>query len=71
MVRLIINLDSVRGNDPETFPSKFSAPQWKDFVTVRMGRLHWDGSITFSEMLRQVSVRVPISGQSHFLVCPG
>ena len=68
MAQLIINQDATLRNYLEAFGSKFSAPQWKYFVTVLMGLLHCEGSKTLSGLLRQVAVVVTVSGLSRFLV---
>lgn len=68
MAQLIINQDATLRNYLEAFQPKFSAPQWKYFVTVQMGLLHCAGSKTLSGMLRQVAVVVTMSGLSRFLI---
>jgi hypothetical protein len=45
----------------------FSLPQWKYFVTVLLGLLHCDERRTLTGLLRQVAVRVSLSGLSRFL----
>lgn len=70
MAQLIILQEATLRNYLEAFRRKFSAPQWKYFVTVLMGLLHCDGSKTLSGMLRQVAVWVTISGLSRFLISP-
>lgn len=61
MAQLIISQDAILHNDLEAFRSKFSAPQWMYFETIRMGLLHCDGSKTLSGILRQVAVVVTMS----------
>ncbi len=68
MAQLIIIQDATLRNYLEAFGSKFSAPQWKYFVTVLMGLLHCDGSKTLSGILRQVAVVVTMSGHSRLLI---
>ena len=70
MAQLIILQDATLRNYLEAFHSKFSAPQWKYFVTVLMGLLHCNGSKTLSGILREVAVRVTMSGLSRFLISP-
>ena len=70
MAQLIITQDATLCNYLEAFHPKFSAPQWKYFVTVLMGLLHCDGNKTLSGLLRQVAVVVTMSGLSRFLVSP-
>jgi hypothetical protein len=45
----------------------FSLPQWQYFVTVLLGLLHCDERRTLTGLLRQVAVRVSLSGLSRFL----
>jgi len=45
----------------------FSLPQCKYFVTVLLGLLHCDAAHTLSGLLRQVAIRVTVSGLSRFL----
>lgn len=45
----------------------FSLPQWKYFVTVLLGLLQCDERRTLTGLLRQVAVRVSLSGLSRFL----
>ncbi len=70
MAQLIINQDATLRNYLEAFQPKFSAPQWKYFMTVLMGLLHCDSSKTLSGILRQVAVVVTMSGLSRFLISP-
>lgn len=70
MAQLIILQDPTLCNYLEAFRSKFSAPQWKYFVTVLMGLLHCDSSKTLSGILRQVAVVVTMGGLSRFLISP-
>ena len=70
MAHLIIIQDATFRNYMEAFRSKFSAPQWKYFVTILMGLLHQDGSKTLSGLLREVAVVVTMSGLSRFLISP-
>jgi len=68
MAQLIILQDATFRNYVEAFRSKFSAPQWKYFVTILMGLLHQDGAKTLSGLLREVAVVVTMSGLSRFLI---
>ena len=70
MAQLIILQDATFRNYVEAFRSKFSAPQWKYFVTILMGLLHQDGAKTLSGLLREVAVVVTMSGLSRFLISP-
>lgn len=45
----------------------FSRPQWKYFVTVLLALLECDETRTLSGLLRQVAVKVTLSGMSRFL----
>ncbi len=70
MAQLIILQDATFRNYVESFRSKFSAPQWKYFVTILMGLLHRDGAKTLSGFLREVATMVTMSGLSRFLISP-
>lgn len=70
MALLIILQDAALRNYLEAFHGKFSAPQWKYFVTVLMGLLYCNGNKTLSGMLREVAVMVTMSGLSRFLISP-
>jgi hypothetical protein len=45
----------------------FSLPQWKYFVIVLLGLVHWDERRTLSAVLRHVAVDVTIFGVCDFL----
>jgi len=70
MAHLIILQDATLRNYLKAFHEKFSAPQWKYFVTVLIGLLHCNGNKTLSGMLREVAIVVTVSGLSRFLVSP-
>ena len=70
MAQPIIIQDATLRNYLQAFHGKFSAPQWKYFVTVLMGMIHCQASRTLSGMLREVAVWVTVGGLSRFLISP-
>jgi hypothetical protein len=70
MAQLYILQDATLRNYLEAFRCQFRAPQWKYYVTVWIGLLHYDGSKTLSGTMREAAVWVTMSRLRRFLIVP-
>jgi hypothetical protein len=70
MAQLYILQDATLRNYLEAFRGQFSAPQWKYYVTVWIGLLHYNGSKTLSGTLREAAIWVTMSRLRRFLIVP-